>query len=69
LLLAVRAANSLPQPDLLAKVVVFLATFDARQIRYAGKPFSTVLDWLVGGHLFPVSGSHLAVGSTVADQN
>lgn len=45
----------MPQDDLLAKVTVFLCTFDSRQIRYAGKAFSTVLGWLTGGALFPVS--------------
>ncbi|KAL2167863.1 hypothetical protein VTG60DRAFT_692 [Thermothelomyces hinnuleus] len=55
LLTAVRAANSLPQPDLLAKVAVFLNTFDARQMRYAGKTLAGILDWLVSGDLFPAS--------------
>jgi COP9 signalosome complex subunit 3 len=55
LLIAARLANSLPQADLLAKISIFLTTLDARQIRYAGKNFSVVLDWLVGGTLFPVS--------------
>ncbi|KAK3899877.1 hypothetical protein C8A05DRAFT_46174 [Staphylotrichum tortipilum] len=55
LLVALGNTNSLPQADLLAKISVFLVTFDARQIRYAGKSFSTILDWLVGGDLFPAS--------------
>ncbi|KAK4104243.1 hypothetical protein N658DRAFT_466296 [Parathielavia hyrcaniae] len=55
LLSAARSANSLPQAELLAKVSIFLSTFDARQIRYAGKPFSVLLDWLVGWTLFPAS--------------
>ncbi|KAK4153912.1 hypothetical protein C8A00DRAFT_14919 [Chaetomidium leptoderma] len=55
LLIAARAANSIPQADMLAKVSIFLSTFDARQIRYAGKAFSVVLDWLVSGSLFPAS--------------
>jgi COP9 signalosome complex subunit 3 len=67
LLIAARSANSLPQADLLAKISVFLATFDARQIRYAGKSFSVVLDWLVSGTLFPVGSTRLPVTSTVAN--
>ncbi|KAK4121083.1 hypothetical protein N657DRAFT_624161 [Parathielavia appendiculata] len=55
LLIAARSANSLPQAELLAKISIFLSTFDARQIRYAGKAFSVLLDWLVGGTLFPAS--------------
>jgi COP9 signalosome complex subunit 3 len=55
LLVSVGTTSSLPQADLLAKTSIFLASFDARQIRYAGKNFSTVLDWLVRGGLFPVS--------------
>ncbi|KAH6845046.1 hypothetical protein B0I37DRAFT_328060 [Chaetomium sp. MPI-CAGE-AT-0009] len=55
LLIAARAANSLPQPELLAKISIFLVSFDARQIRYAGKAFASVLDWLTSGNLFPAS--------------
>ncbi|KAL2132458.1 hypothetical protein VTI74DRAFT_3764 [Chaetomium olivicolor] len=53
LLVAVQGANNLPLPDFLAKTAVFLTTFDSRQIRCAGKNFSTVLEWLTSGHLFP----------------
>jgi COP9 signalosome complex subunit 3 len=55
LLTAARTGSSLPSAELLAKVSTFLCTFDARQIRYRGKAFSIVLDWLVDGSLFPVS--------------
>ncbi|EAQ92380.1 hypothetical protein CHGG_00615 [Chaetomium globosum CBS 148.51] len=54
LLIATRIANGLPQPELLAKVSIFLVSFDARQIRYAGKAFSLVLDWLTSGDMFPI---------------
>jgi COP9 signalosome complex subunit 3 len=43
LLIAARAADRLPQADLLTKVATFLSTFDARQIRYRGKAFSALL--------------------------
>jgi COP9 signalosome complex subunit 3 len=69
LLIAARAANSLPQPELLAKVSIFLVSFDARQIRYAGKPFASVLDWLTSGDLFPVSDSYTAAALPVANQD
>jgi COP9 signalosome complex subunit 3 len=67
LLIIAQAANSLPRADLLSKVSVFLSTFDARQIRYAGRGFATVLDWLVGGSLFPVSGHRLVAIYTLAN--
>ncbi|KXX81805.1 COP9 signalosome complex subunit 3 [Madurella mycetomatis] len=55
LLVTVKNAESLPQSDLLAKITIFLSTFDSCQIRYAGKLFSVVLDWLSSGTLFPAS--------------
>jgi COP9 signalosome complex subunit 3 len=53
----------------LAKVSIFLVSFDARQIRYAGKPFASVLDWLTSGDLFPVSDSYTAAALPVANQD
>lgn len=58
LLLAAKNTESLPQADLLAKITIFLSTFDGRQMRYAGKAFSTVLEWLSSGTLFPVGWEH-----------
>ncbi|OIW31585.1 hypothetical protein CONLIGDRAFT_592316, partial [Coniochaeta ligniaria NRRL 30616] len=43
-------------PDDLAECTAkFLLTFDARQIRYAGAPFSSILDVLKAGQTFPPS--------------
>lgn len=43
-------------PDDLAECTTkFLLTFDARQIRYAGAPFSSILDVLKAGQTFPPS--------------
>ena len=69
LLIATRIANGLPQPELLAKVSIFLVSFDARQIRYAGKAFSLVLDWLTSGDMFPVSDCCTATALPVANQD
>ncbi len=56
LLVTIGTATAPPPADLPARVSLFLATFDARQIRYAGKNFSIILESLVRGNLFPVSG-------------
>jgi COP9 signalosome complex subunit 3 len=43
-------------PDDLAECTAkFLLTFDARQIRYAGTPFSSILDAVQTGQVFPAS--------------
>jgi COP9 signalosome complex subunit 3 len=63
LLNTARAANSLPQADLLAKFSVFLCTFDARQIRYRSSALSVVLESLASGSLFPVRRSGYPIPS------
>ncbi|KAB5554681.1 hypothetical protein GE09DRAFT_1122008 [Coniochaeta sp. 2T2.1] len=47
-------SSNLPD-DQLECTARFLLTFDARQIRYAGTPFSNILNILHDGHVFPNS--------------
>ncbi|KAK3685669.1 hypothetical protein B0T22DRAFT_225883 [Podospora appendiculata] len=44
-----------PHDDLLVAITTFLMTFDSRQIRYVGGPFSIVLGAVREGVLFPAS--------------
>ncbi|KAL1836275.1 hypothetical protein VTJ49DRAFT_5374 [Mycothermus thermophilus] len=47
--------GSAPLPDLLAKVSVFLCSFDPQQIRYSGKALSSLLEWALSGSSLPAS--------------
>ncbi|KAK0638748.1 hypothetical protein B0T16DRAFT_431846 [Cercophora newfieldiana] len=49
--------DRVPQTNvtLLICITKFLLTFDARQIRYAGTAFSSLLGLIAGGNLFPAS--------------
>jgi len=47
--------NSHLPDDLAECTATFLLTFDARQIRYAGGPFSSILDFVQTGQLLPAS--------------
>ncbi|KAK3945879.1 COP9 signalosome complex subunit 3 [Diplogelasinospora grovesii] len=55
LLLDSSSSSSSRDDGLLANITVFLMTFDARQIRYAGASLSSLLDAVANGGIFPAS--------------
>ncbi|KAK0666293.1 hypothetical protein QBC41DRAFT_281223 [Cercophora samala] len=52
---ALKSANGYPLDDLLLKLITFFTSFDARQIRYAGKAFTKLLAQPRLQDLFPAS--------------
>lgn len=56
-----------PREILLEKIVIFLLSFDARQLRYAGSHLLDILTLVGNGHLLPVSSSSRMLPTIFAD--